>query len=130
MILFDPFLSVCVQRYPKKINQKLFDVYSSYILLMRVITGDKLCLPCLIQYFLVICFASLCSSTSLYNYLLNRQTAYLEYLPYLLNCISRTFAFSDSSYTLKAWLMQLVHNPKHLPYTNMHITRDGRIRVS
>lgn len=26
--------------------------------------------------------------------------------------------------------MQLVHNPKHLPYTNMHITRDGQIRVS
>lgn len=69
MLLFDPFFSVCVQRYPKKINQKLFDVYSSYILLMRVITGDILFLPCLIQYFLVICFASLCSSTSLYNYL-------------------------------------------------------------
>lgn len=69
MILFDPFFSVCVQRYPKKINQKLFDVYSSYILLMRVIKGDILFLPCLIQYFLVICFASLCSSTSLYIYL-------------------------------------------------------------
>lgn len=69
MLLFDPFFSVCVQRYPKKINQKLFDVYSSYILLMRVIKGDILFLPCLIQCFLVICFASLCSSTFLYNYL-------------------------------------------------------------
>lgn len=26
--------------------------------------------------------------------------------------------------------MQLVHNPKHLPYTDMHITRDRRIWVS
>lgn len=126
MLLFDPFFSVCLQRYPKKINQKLFDVYSSYILLMRVITGDILFLPCLIQYFLVISFASLCSSTSLYNYL----TQHFEYLPYPLNCISRTFTLSDSSDTLKAWLMQLVHNPKHLPYTDMHITRDRRIRVS